>query len=60
VTPCSAVVGYQNFRSPFCLQLQALKLWYPTATIDGVTTEKNWTCISTAVKTSNLELQLFD
>jgi hypothetical protein len=22
VTPCSVVVGYQNFRSPWCLHLQ--------------------------------------
>jgi len=36
VTPCSVVVGYQNFGGPCCLSLQGyghLKRWYPTTTL---------------------------
>jgi len=59
VTHCSAVVGDQHFRGPYCPHLQITwrwKHWYPTATLCGVTTQKNLTWIFTVVKTSNLEL----
>jgi len=42
VTPCNVVVGYQRFRS-LCLPnllVWPLKCWYPTTTLNGVTTQK--------------------
>jgi hypothetical protein len=50
------MVGYQLFRcSPWrWRQHGALKRWYPTTTLHGVTTQKTSTWFFTAMKVSNL------
>jgi hypothetical protein len=60
VTLGSVVVGYQSFVGPSCLQPASgccgtitRKRWYPITTLQGVTTQKTATWISTAMKTSN-------
>jgi len=61
VTPFGVVVGHQPSEelsaSIFRVKMDAAwssERWYPTAILHGVTIQKTLTCISTAVKTSNL------
>jgi len=47
VTLCSIVVGYQRFTGLCWDHIYGgpMKLWYPTTTLQGLTTRKNWTDI---------------
>jgi hypothetical protein len=69
VTLCSVMVRYQRFRGPYCLHLQrfrclccphgTLKLWYPSTSLHGVTIQKSFICIFSAVKTSKLAFYVY-
>jgi hypothetical protein len=60
VTPCSVVVGYQNFRGQSSprrwRQHVPPKRWYPTTTLHGVTTQMTSTGNITAVKATKLAI----
>jgi hypothetical protein len=56
VTSCSDVVGHQHFSLPCRLHLQhgSLKCWYPTASLQSVTTQNTMTWTFSVVKTWSL------